>query len=113
MMDPTQDAGVSKVIKPPATTYRKLRVVLDCILILLVILVASGNRLAARAELDRQNPSLSRVGVVDQAEEMSSPTGEQPAPALIDNNTLAAIIAAENAALTPPLYFSTLPLIAH
>jgi len=94
-------------------TYRRLRLLLDCILILLVILIASGNKLGVRAEIRQPSAPASRMMAFDQAGEPSSAAGEQPSPALIDNNMLAAMIAAENAALTPPQYLSSLPLINH
>jgi hypothetical protein len=39
------------------------------------------------------------------------PVVGQPRTLLVDNDILAAMIAAENSALTPPIYFNDLPLI--
>ena len=111
MMDANHDQGISKAMDEPSVAYRRLRLALDCILILLVILIASGNRLGVRAEPDRQAPTASMDLVMNPVAPGSSPA--EDLPALLDNNPLAAMIAAENAALPPPLYFSSLPLINH
>jgi hypothetical protein len=113
MNDSYHGHGVSKPMQSSAPAYRRLQLVLDCILILLLMLIASGNRLAVRAEPNQQAaPAAMDLGMNPVAPD-SSPVDAQPAPALLDDNTLAAMIAAENAALTPPLYFSDLPLIHH
>ena len=98
-----------------SNAYRRLRLALDVILILLMILIASGNRLAVRAGSAGHTVTAGQPAPV--GEPMMAPKAAsrnaQSAATLIDNNTLAEVIAAENAALTPPLYFSDLPLIKH
>jgi hypothetical protein len=87
--------------------------VLDTILILLIILIASNQRMMVRAVIDQQSSTDSWVTVASGVGGASVSKYVQPTPALLDDQTLAAMIAAENAALTPPLYFDTLPLIVH
>lgn len=91
----------------------KLRTILDCVLVFLLILVASANHLAAQAKTGQQ-PAASDV-LVTQTMTLSAgdliganPGVNQP---LADNNTLAGMIAAENAALTLPIHFIDLPLV--
>jgi hypothetical protein len=95
--------------------YRRVRVILDCILVVLVILIAGANFLSGQA---RPEPNLTKPGgLVSSGPPLSRLDLESPPPApaspALDNNTLAAVIAAENAALTPPIHFLDLPLVVH
>jgi hypothetical protein len=91
--------------------YRGLRIVLDCTLVVLAILIAafvSGQagpeaRSAARELLISDAPPLAEAGLAG-----APPASVSPA---LDDNTLAAIIAAENLALAPPVYLVDLPVI--
>lgn len=109
--DPAEVSYIRAADVKPASVYRRVRLLLDAILILLVILIASGNRLPARAGTSSQAALVGQSG--PSGAPMTASANAQPASVLIDNATLAAVIAAENAALTPPLYFSDLPLIRH
>jgi hypothetical protein len=97
----------------PRTPHR-LRRVLDCLLILLVLLIVAGDPLTARA-----GSVASGGGVIPAAVRTAAFGGtangalnSERVGAPPDGNTLAAVIAAENSALTPPLYFVDLPLIS-
>jgi len=82
-------------------------------LIVLLVLIAIVNYLPALA-----NPEASALGVVAPLSTSATlsntrPARGSPAPdfVLLDNITSAAMIAAENAALTPPQYLTDLPLV--
>jgi hypothetical protein len=104
--------------------FRRFRLILDCILITLFLLLASAKALHVQAgsRLTGLHPQASAgeaflagpltLSNVDLAN--PGPASVQPAPgrAVLDNNTLAAMIAAENAALTPPIHFVDLPVIS-
>ncbi len=82
----------------------KLRTILDCVLVFLLILVASANHLAAaRDVLATEAMTLATSDQVG-----TNPGVDQP---MVDNNALAGMIAAENAALTLPIHFVDLPLV--
>lgn len=93
---------------------RRLRTILDGALIILIILVAATSFLPFHAKPAAQASSQERLAVAPLslsdmgAENFQLATGA----GLLDNNTLAAMIAAENATLTPPQYFVELPLIS-
>jgi hypothetical protein len=96
---------------------RRLRTLLDCLLILLLILVLSAQDqlvlgqvrqpLSAGAQAADSSlfpsPALVDQGLANEPQ----PAGQAPQ----DNNTLAAMIAAENAALTLPQYLVGLPVV--
>lgn len=88
-----------------STAYRRLRLALDVFLILLVIWVALGFRPAGLAA---QNGAMLPAA---EASGLDTQAGTAAAPVVVDDETLAAMIAAENGALTPPIYFNELPVI--
>lgn len=97
------------------SSYRRLRIILDCTLVILVILLAGANFLSGQARADAH---LTEPGtLVSSGPPLSGPGTESIPPGLaspaLDNNALAAVIAAENAALTPPIHFIDLPLVVH
>lgn len=91
----------------------RFRIILDCTLVLLVILIAGANFLSGQARPEAD--SAAQQAQVSAAPPLSGAGLENalpaPASAALDNNTLAAMIAAENAALTPPILFTDLPLV--
>lgn len=98
---------------------RRLRLVLDGLLVCLIVVLAIAYHQPARAG-DAYQASAAVPSAVDSAALMdiqsatsrvasTNPFLEQP---LLDNNTLAEIIAAENAALTLPQYLVDLPIIS-
>lgn len=116
MSGKSQNTATGRKRAAPSMAYRRVRLVLDCILILLILWVASGNWLAARAEPARQAEPVGQSEPINQAGDPGTAPADaarQPSSAQVDNNTLAAVIAAENAALTPPIYFTDMPLISH
>ncbi len=95
----------------------RLRTILDCLLVLAVILVAIGNIRSVQANAEykviEQRTSLenSLAGLQQNSVNLQI-AGENSSPsAPLDNNTLAAMIAAENATLTLPQYLTDLPII--
>ena len=96
-----------------------LRTFLDCVLLLAVILVIVGNMHTAEAKTENQvtaqrSPMVGtkiQTGQDFATVEITS-TIQVPGAVSLDNNQLAAMIAAENAALTPPQYLTDLPIIA-
>jgi hypothetical protein len=90
---------------------RGRRIAFECAVVALAVLIAtfvagqagSGARSAARELLVSDAPPLAGPGAV----------GAPPSSvsAALDDNTLAAMIAAENAALSLPVYFVDLPVI--
>ena len=97
------------------SSHRRLRVILDCTLVILVILLGCANFLSGQASADAHLTGLGTL--VSSGPSLSSPGTESippgPASPALDNNALAAVIAAENAALTPPIHFIDLPLVVH
>jgi hypothetical protein len=93
--------------------YRRIRLILDCALVLLVILMAGAIFLPGQAGYVANyatRDALASAGLPFSNQGMASAQSAQALPDL-DNNTLAAMIAAENAALTPPIHFIELPLL--
>lgn len=92
---------------------RRLRTILDCILISLLILVAISNYMAVQARPEQQPPA-GGVLIADPIP-LSNPSSASDNSTLdhflLDDTTLAAMIAAENAALTPLQYFVNLPVV--
>jgi hypothetical protein len=83
---------------------RRLRMLLDALLVLILLLLIAGRNPGA------QNTVAQAQAVYSQP----APAGALPAPdnlPALDNHTLAAMIAAENAALTLPQYLLELPLL--
>jgi hypothetical protein len=91
--------------------HRGARIAFECALVVLAILIAtfvpgqagSEARSAARELLVSDVPPLAEASVAG-----APPASVSPA---LDDNTLAAMIAAENAALTPLVYFVDLPVV--
>ena len=95
-------------------TFQILRFLLDISLIAVVLVIVISRTLPAQAnqptpgQFDTSPTSnFELTAPVDLSMANSAPTGID-----LDNNTLAAIIAAENAALNPPQFLLDLPLIA-
>ena len=95
----------------------RLRTILDCLLVLAVILVAIGNIRTVQANAEHQAieqgaPMESSQAGSQQNSITAQAAGENSSPAApLDNITLAAMIAAENAALTLPQYLTDLPIV--
>ena len=90
------------------------RLILDCCLLISLVLLAIANHLPAQAKIE-SFPSFPESLMVDPVNNGTHrPERANPLPALylLDNNTLAAMIAAENASLTLPIYLIDLPLVA-
>lgn len=91
----------------------RLRIILDCTLVILFFLTVSASYLSAQARIEAR--SSARGTLVSDPVPMTNKGLEslQPVPAFpeLDNSTLAAMIAAENAALIPPVHFTDLPLV--
>jgi hypothetical protein len=108
-----------------ALASRRFRAILDCLLILLLALVLSTHDDNARAQAGSRAAAGDAIGYESMTLLGNNPVVDSPAdhapanlspltaPAVLDNNTLAAVIAAENAALTPPQYLLDLPLLQH
>ena len=95
-------------------SHRKLLRVMDCMLILLVLLIVIGDPSITRADSELPG-GISVPANGGSALAAGSPVNSlntMPVVAPLDDNTLAAVIAAENSALTPPIYFVDLPLIS-
>ncbi len=97
-----------------ARGVRKFRRILDAILILLVLMIVAGTPTLARAGSGQRTDfsAPAAVGHSPVAGVAVNSTNPHPVLAPLDDNTLAAVIAAENSALTPPIYFVDLPLIS-
>ena len=106
-------------MKPRTIELRRLRTILDCFLVILIVLLAVAAHHPARAGADHQASAVAAPAVDAKAlmdiqpatvgVASVNPSLDQP---LLDNNTLAAIIAAENAALTLPQYLVDLPVLS-
>ena len=99
--------------------FRRLRMMLDCTLIFLLILIVIANYLPVQAKtryqpfapdaINAEAITLSNHGAENLGLASVNPSHDLVLP---DNNLLAAMIAAENAALTLPQYFIDLPMIS-
>jgi hypothetical protein len=114
-------------MKTHSPAARRWRAILDGLLILLLVLVLTARDEGAQAQARERAPvryeapasqALGSEGATGpMAAELSleevAPVQPEalPAPAALDNNTLAAMIAAENAALTEQQYWLDLPLV--
>ncbi len=97
---------------------RHWRAILDGLLILLLMLALTARDNRAQAQARDQAPASQAVGFENAtlpgklpAEVAPAAPEALPAPAVLDNNTLAAMIAAENAALTQQQFWLDLPLV--
>jgi hypothetical protein len=87
------------------------------LLVLVVILVVIGNIRTVQAnteqqEIEQRTPMESAQAGSQQNDLTPQAAGENSSPtAPLDNITLAAVIAAENAALTLPQYLTDLPIV--
>jgi ABC-type enterobactin transport system permease subunit len=94
------------------TLIRHWRAILDCLLIVLIILVAGAAHLPVQAGPAMQGQTLQiQAGDALAATGLSLENTQAPAAPQLDNNTLAGIIAAENAALTEAIFFNDLPFV--
>lgn len=100
-------------MSPNPLPYRRLRIILDCVLVVLVILIAGANYLSGQASPEAASAAGEALVARGLPLSEADLPSDQPEPAMsmLDNNTLAAMIAAENAALTPPIHFTDLPLV--
>lgn len=101
-----------------SSVIRRMRLILDGILVLALLVAVVLSIQPTKADAELQAPALNVEAVPSQALHsigpQLEPTASDNPPAegvLIDNTTLAAIIAAQNAALTPPQYLIGLPII--
>ena len=99
---------------------RRFRTILDCCLILALILLLSAEDFPAQAKTSNQHYTKDAIVTEMMILSNDSPatdilTGVNPSLDLaqLDDNTLAAMIAAENAALTASQYLLSLPVILH
>jgi hypothetical protein len=94
------------------TLTRHWRAILDCLLIVLIILVAGAGHLPVQAGTAAQaQAQQSSTGDLMTATGLGLEDAQPPAAPQLDNNTLAGIIAAENAALTEAIFFNDLPFV--
>jgi hypothetical protein len=91
---------------------------LDCLLISFLILIVAVNFYSARAEYGYPGSTGELLDTDTNNFLIVAPTswdlannGKSPNQPLLDSNTLAAMIAAENAALTSPQYLLELPMV--
>lgn len=95
----------------------KMRLILDGLLVLAVVLAIFSYRQPglANGEQNGQTQTVIADNMPDLQEQNNSSTpatGPEVSenPVILDNETIAAVLAAENAALTPPQYLTTLPI---
>jgi hypothetical protein len=105
-------------MKTHALALRRLRAILDVLLILLFALALTARDNSAQAQVRYQATAGQAVGFEQAslpggqaAEAAPAAPGASPGAVALDNKTLAAIIAAENAALTSQEFFLDLPLV--
>jgi biopolymer transport protein ExbD len=96
----------------------RLRLVMDIFLVLAVIIALTAylRPSTASAQLPTQSQAASSqdspgLSMQDQPVALALDTDVITGTVILDNETLAAVIAAENAALTQPQYVITLPVI--
>jgi hypothetical protein len=107
-------------MKSHPLAMRRLRAILDVLLILLLALALSGREDRAQAQARYQARQARAAGLEraslpgDLAQEaaLAAPAAP-PAAVELDNNTLAAMIAAENATLVEAQFSLDLPLVQH
>jgi hypothetical protein len=92
------------------------RVILDCVLVVAVILAVFTYHQPSQANAVTQSTVSGEVNSGPQKE--SGPgslieTEVLSGTVILSNEMIAAVIAAENAALTPPQYLTDLPIISH
>jgi len=91
---------------------RHWRAILDCLLIVLVILAAGVAHLPVQAGSAAQDQAQqSQAGDLLAEAGLGLEDSQPPAAPQLDNNILAGIIAAENAALTEAIFFNDLPFV--
>jgi len=97
---------------------RRFRLILDGILVFALIVAIFLSIQPTKADAELQASALSAEAVSSRALQLDGrqvePSASDNPPiegVTIDNNTLAALIAAQNAALTPPQYLIGLPII--
>ena len=106
-------------MKSRPLAIRRWRAILDGLLILLLALALSGRDGRAQAQVRYPASPGKAAGLEtvslpgDLAQEAAGMPGAAPAAVELDNNTLAAMIAAENATLALPQFSLDLPLVQH
>lgn len=98
-----------------APTARLFHRLLDCSILLssLVILAAVGWEGRAGGAVRAAEPLAAATGQAEVSQGGAGLVVDRASAVMLDNNTLAAMIAAENAALTPPQYLVDLPAVLH
>jgi hypothetical protein len=98
--------------------YRRIRLILDCILLLAAVLLVIVNYHPIQANTEPHpstqaipTESSQELSAQSQASGMADVTQAITNSVTLDDNTLAALMAAENAALTAPQFLTGLPII--
>jgi hypothetical protein len=100
--------------------FRRTRLILDCLLVLAAIFAIFSYRQPGRANAE-QNTQAQAVFVDNIRDLKDQSNSSVPITStdvtnntiILANETIAAVIAAENAALTPPQYLTSLPVVTH
>lgn len=99
-------------------SFRWIRLILDCFLLVAVILVVLArihpNQAGAGTQSFQQAimaASPQSLAELSQAGQVDDTTQVITGSVQLDDNTLAALMAAENAALTPPQFMTGLPIV--
>lgn len=95
------------------TDVRRWRTILDCVLIVLILLFAGARYLNVQARSQAQTSSPVLANHPLPATGLSVQSDSPPSIPELDSNGWAAVFAAENAALTLPIYFNDLPFVVH
>ena len=100
------------------STFRRIRLILDCFLLVAMILVVIARIHPIQASAGTQSSPLVILAEISQgltersqASQMDDVTQAITSSVPRDDYTLAALMAAENAALTSPQYLTGLPII--
>ncbi len=100
------------------TNYRRIRLILDGLLLLAVVVVVIVNYHPIQANTESHpspqvllTGSSQDISAQPQASGMADITQAITSSVTLDDNTLAALMSAENAALTAPQFLTGLPII--
>lgn len=94
---------------------KRIRLILDGLLVLMVFLAIISYHGPIQVNAEQQSQTVSGSSVQDFGQPIADTsvlTGTEitSSVVILDNETIAAVIAAENVALTPPQYLTTLPI---
>jgi hypothetical protein len=97
--------------------FRGIRLIIDCLLLLVVILVIIASRQPSQVNAESQPQVIYTEGSLDLQAQYQAPlpsdvTDVASNSVTLDDNTIAALIAAETAALTSPQIVTSLPIIS-